>query len=150
MNKNGDEDSQITLDNYIEPHYNLNLSYHISDQEMEEALIDFYFEDQYGACEIIKYTVLVTRLRREFKQKLTYHSDYNKLFFDDLKTGKYLGRLFGLFPDSKWLEARFRLIKHEINEYENDKRVGKSLRIICILGKSIYNTLIFLFYLEIL
>lgn len=136
MNKNDNENFEINLLYYSGSQNYPNHNHDISDQIMEEALRDFYFEDQYGACDIIKYTVLVTRLRKEIKLKLTYHSDYNKLFFDDLKTGKYLGGLFGLFPDSKWLESKFRLIKHEINEYfENDYDALKLNKFIKFLNK---------------
>jgi hypothetical protein len=114
------EENHITFSNYYQNDSSGNNIPDPNDDEMEEALRDFYLEHEYTTSDIIRYSVMVSRLRPEIKKKLTCHSDFNKLFFEDLKKGNYLARLFKNFPESNWLSSKFRLIKHEINDFLND------------------------------
>jgi hypothetical protein len=89
---------------------------------MERALENFNFEEDYTISDVIKYSVMITRLDFDLKKQASIHSNYNKNFFKDLKKSRFFRKMFLKFPPSYWLENSFRLIKYELKEFfENDK-----------------------------
>ena len=99
-------------------------------EKMEKALENFFLEEEYTPADIIKYSVMVTRLPAEIKNKLCWHADFNLNFFNDLKSTRYLGEMFNRFPKSLWLEKNFRKVKYELIEYLNYKDKGERYKLL--------------------
>jgi hypothetical protein len=91
--------------------------------KMEVVLENFNFEEEeYTISDVIKYSVMITRLDFDLKKHASIHSNYNRNFFKDLKISRFFRKMFLKFPASYWLENSFRLIKYELKEFfENDE-----------------------------